>query len=70
MVVISAPPACAARMLQDLTERPFMTTVQAPHCAVSQPTWVPVSCRLPRKACTSRVLGATSNDTALPLTFN
>jgi hypothetical protein len=42
MVVMSAPAAWAASILHDLTARPFMMTVQAPHWAVSQPTWVPV----------------------------
>ncbi len=38
MVVTSAPCACAASTLQLFTARPFRCTVQAPHCAVSQPT--------------------------------
>ena len=42
MVTISAPLACIARMLQLFTALPFMWIVQAPHCAVSQPTCVPV----------------------------
>ena len=46
MVVICAPSACSARIEQDFTARPFMWTVQAPHWAVSQPTWVPVRAEL------------------------
>ena len=49
MVVISAPCACTASIEQDFTARPFMCTVQAPHCAVSQPTCVPVSRRCSRR---------------------
>ena len=47
-VRISAPCACNASMEQAFTALPFMCTVQAPHCAVSQPTWVPVSCSVSR----------------------
>ena len=43
MVVISLPCTCSASIEQALIARPFMCTVQAPHWAVSQPTWVPVS---------------------------
>jgi hypothetical protein len=48
--------------------RPFMWTVQAPHCAVSQPTWVPVSCSVSRRNWTSNVRESTVLVTALPLT--
>jgi hypothetical protein len=50
MVVISAPGCCAASVLHDLMARPLTSTVQAPHWAVSQPTWVPVSRRCSRIA--------------------
>ena len=42
MVTTSAPCACAASTLHDFTARPSTCTVHAPHCAVSQPTCVPV----------------------------
>src|SRR3982751_4877117 len=59
IVVTSLPCTCAARIEHDLIARPFMCTVQAPHCAVSQPTWVPVSCSCSRRYCTSRVREST-----------
>ena len=38
MVVISAPSACTASRVHDLTARPFTMIVQAPQPLVSQPT--------------------------------
>ena len=46
IVTISAPSACRASTVQDFTASPLISTVQAPHCVVSQPTCVPVSRRL------------------------
>ena len=43
MVVMSAPSACTASIVQDFTDSPSTRTVQAPHDDVSQPTLVPVS---------------------------
>ena len=45
-------------------------TVQAPHWAVSQPTWVPVSCRVSRSSCTSKVFSGTSAATGRPFTVS
>ena len=42
IVVIDAPSAITARTVQDLIACPSISTVQAPHCEVSQPTCVPV----------------------------
>jgi hypothetical protein len=70
MVVISAPLCCTASVLHDLMARPLTSTVQAPHWAVSQPTWVPVSLRFSRMTSTKNVLGATSTLAALPLTLS
>ena len=42
MVTISAPSAWTASTVQDFTALPSTRTTQAPHCDVSQPTWVPV----------------------------
>jgi hypothetical protein len=53
----------------DFTAAPFMLTVHAPHCAVSQPTCVPVMRRCSRMNVTSKVRSSTSPDTALPFTF-
>ncbi len=70
MVVTSVPATWASSTLHDLTARPSTITVQAPHCAVSQPTWVPVSLSCSRRVCTSNVCGAASTVTALPLTLS
>src|SRR6516165_3876615 len=70
MVVTFAPSTCQTKTVQDLTALPLTCTTQAPHCEVSQPTWVPVSRRFSRKYCTRRVRGSTSPVTALPFTVN
>ena len=69
MVVISAPAACTANMVQLFTDMPLRSTVQAPQCVVSQPIWVPVICRFSRMQCTSKVRGSTRPSTSAPLTF-
>src|SRR5215470_14420121 len=68
IVTSCAPSACIASMLQDFTARPFMWIVQAPHWAVSQPTWVPVSRRLLRMNSTRSVRSSTSAVAGLPFT--
>src|SRR6266436_7798190 len=57
MVVIDAPSAITARTVQDFTACPSISTVQAPHCDVSQPTWVPVRPRSSRNRWTSSFSG-------------
>src|SRR5262249_16698528 len=69
MVVISAPDACAAIMVQDLIARPFKWTTQAPHCPVSHPTCVPVRPSVSRRNSTRSVRSSTSLDTTRPLTL-
>src|SRR5271156_4893428 len=68
MVSTSAPSSCSASTVQDFTALPLTSTTQAPHCEVSQPTWVPVSRRFSRSNCTKSVRGSTSAVTDLPLT--
>ena len=68
IVVISEPSACTANMVQLFTDMPSMSTVQAPQCVVSQPIWVPVSCRFSRMKCTSSVRGSTRPSTSAPFT--
>jgi hypothetical protein len=70
MVVTLAPFICAASTLHDFMARPSTSTVQAPHCAVSQPTCVPVSARLLRSKSTSSVRSSTLAEIALPLTVS
>src|SRR6185437_15493756 len=69
IVRTSASAAVSARMVQDFTALPLMCTTQAPHCEVSQPTWVPVNRRFSRRNCTSSVRGSTSALTGLPFTI-
>src|SRR5712672_3828910 len=69
MVLTSCPSAITASVVQDLTALPSRCTTQAPHCEVSQPTWVPVSRRFSRRNCTSRVRGSTLALTGLPFTI-
>src|SRR5882757_7572349 len=70
MVVTLAPSTCQAKIVQAFIALPFTCTTHAPHCEVSQPTWVPVSRRFSRRNCTSRVRGSTSAVTALPFTVS
>src|SRR4249919_3086919 len=70
MVLTSWPSAITASVVQDFTALPSRCTTQAPHCEVSQPTWVPVSRRFSRRNCTRRVRGSTSAVTALPFTVS
>src|SRR5712675_2192290 len=70
MVRTSAPSAVSTSSVQDFTALPLTCTTQAPHCEVSQPTWVPVSRRFSRRNCTRRVRGSTSAVTGLPFTVS
>src|SRR5690242_8515219 len=69
MVLTSWPSAMTASVVQDFTALPSRCTTQAPHCEVSQPTWVPVRRRFSRRNCTSRVRGSTLAVTGLPFTI-
>src|SRR6202162_4551337 len=69
MVRTSCPSAITARVVQDFTALPSRCTTQAPHCEVSQPTWVPVNRRFSRRNCTSNVRGSTLALTGLPFTI-
>src|SRR6266550_1928447 len=70
MVLTSCPSAITTSVVQDLTALPSRCTTQAPHCEVSQPTWVPVSRRFSRRNCTRRVRGSTLAVTGLPFTIS
>src|SRR5882724_5714219 len=70
MVLTSCPSAMTASVVQDLTALPSRCTTQAPHCEVSQPTWVPVSRRFSRSNWTRRVRGSTLALTGLPFTIS
>src|SRR5712672_1753810 len=58
-----------ASVVQDFTALPSRWTTQAPHCEVSQPTWVPVSRRFSRRNWTRRVRGSILAFTGLPFTI-
>ena len=49
MVRTSAPEAWTAKIVQDFTDLPSISTVQAPQCDVSQPICGPVIDRFSRK---------------------
>src|SRR5262249_42409284 len=68
MVRMSAPCACTANMVQDFTDLPSRSTVQAPQWVVSQPICAPVRLSCSRSMWTSSVRGSTSTSTALPFT--
>src|SRR5882757_5805127 len=70
MVMIVDPDACTASMEQDFTARPSTCTTQAPHCDVSQPTWVPVRPRCSLRKCTSSVRSSALPLTRFPFTVN
>src|SRR5712691_12146003 len=70
MVVTLAPSTYHAKTVQAFTALPSTCTTQAPHCEVSQPTWVPVRRRFSRRNCTSRVRGSMSAVTGLPFTVS
>src|SRR3954471_3384223 len=68
MVNTVDPDAWAASMVHDLTAWPSTSTTQAPHCDVSQPTWVPVRPSSSRRKWTSRVRSSTVLRTLRPFT--
>src|SRR5210317_1286463 len=69
-VFSSEPSACIESTVQDLTDLPSRSTVQAPQCELSQPMWVPVRLSVSRMVCTNNSLGSTKASTCLPLRLN
>src|ERR1700749_2337786 len=69
MVFTSWPSAMTVSVVQDFTALPSRCTTQAPHCEVSQPTWVPVRRRCSRRNCTSSMRGSILAGTGLLLTI-
>ena len=59
-MVTSCPSAWTARTEQLFTDRPSMSTVQAPQLEVSQPIGVPVRARSSRRRWTRSRRGSTS----------
>src|SRR3954465_9047365 len=68
MVSTVMPSAWTASTLQDFTQRPLRSTVQAPQLLVSQPITVPVFPSFSRRYCTRSILGSTSSATFSPST--
>src|SRR5947207_15666752 len=67
MVVICAPSRPSIGVWQDRVAWPLMCTVQAPHWAMPQPYFVPVSPSSSRSTHSRGVSGADCTVTALPL---
>src|SRR5215471_8975431 len=67
MVVIFLPLASLTGKLQERIATPSTWTVQAPHCAMPQPYFVPVSPIFSRITQRRGVSGSTSTLNALPL---
>src|SRR5215213_3937335 len=68
MVSTVLPSASQANIVHAFTAFPSTCTTQAPHCEVSQPTWVPVSRSPSRRYWTNKVRASASAVTALPFT--
>ena len=60
MVVISLAPTVPTSTWQERVATPSMCTVQAPHCAMPQPYFVPVSPMVSRNTHSNGVSGSTS----------
>ena len=70
MVVTGLSPMALTGIWQERTGWPSRCTVQAPHRAMPQPNFVPVSPSVSRRTQSSGVSGSTSTSTALPLTLS
>src|SRR6266404_4267802 len=69
MVVMRRPVTDASGVMQLRVGLPSTCTVQAPHSAMPQPNFVPVSSRKSRSTHRSGVSGSASTVIGLPLTF-
>ena len=69
IVVISRPCSFAIDLEQERTALPFSSTVHAPHNAMPQPNFVPVSPRMSRRYHSSGISESPSNDRSSPFTF-
>src|SRR5882757_10488422 len=68
MVVTDLPSTLTASSVQLFIETPSIWTTQAPHCEVSQPTWVPVRLRFSRRKSDRSKDAGVSAFTFFPLT--
>ena len=69
-VVIAAFPTADIGTWHERTGAPFMWTVQAPHCAMPQPNFVPFRFRTSRITHRRGMSPGTSTVVERPLTFN
>src|SRR5581483_7479573 len=70
MVVTRAPATAESVVTHERTALPFTCTVQAPHCAIPQPYFVPVSFSSSRITQRSEVLPSALAATIFPLRVN
>src|SRR3984957_21049404 len=69
MVVISAPLTSWIGVVHDRMAAPLECTVHAPHSAMPQPNFVPVSCATSRRYHNSGISGSPSNVRSFPFTL-
>src|SRR5206468_11207433 len=69
MVVVCLPSASPTGSEHERTASPFTCTVQAPHCAMPQPYFVPVRPTCSRNTHNKGGAGPTSTPWAFPLTW-
>src|ERR1700681_1773767 len=67
MVVIARSPIEPTGKTQDRTALPSTCTVQAPHCAIPQPNFVPVSPKTSRRTHSKGMLAGASTFFSSPL---
>jgi hypothetical protein len=67
MVVMARFATALTDSTQERTALPSTCTVQAPHCAMPQPNFVPVIPRTSRRTHSSGMSGGASNDFVSPL---
>ena len=70
MVVTRAPFTVDSGVTHERTALPFTCTVHAPHCAMPQPNFVPVSLSSSRITHSRGVLSSERAETCLPLRLN
>src|SRR5579864_9769293 len=70
MVVTLRAPTALTGVTHERTGSPARCTVQAPHRALPQPYFVPVSPSLSRSTHSSGMSPSTSTERSLPLTFS
>src|SRR5260221_9158385 len=70
MVTIFLPARLAAGMTHERTGWPSTSTVQAPHCAIPHPYFVPARLRTSRSTQRSGISGSTSTSWTRPFTLS